>query len=173
MPKEKKEEANPENTKSHAIWNVGQDEIGRRFDDIFQSFRKSFDDLMGPILPEYEHHMTSHQAHERFAPIDLVDTGDSYTVTAEFPGFTKDMVDVEVNEEMVTIIAKAEEKKEDTGKNYLRRERSLSSMKRSVAFPEKIAPSKSEGTMKNGILELKLPKKQPKPEAKFQKVSIS
>lgn len=173
MAKERKPEISPENPKSTAQWGISQDDVGRRFDDIFQSFRKSFDDLLNPILPQYVHHMRSHQDLERFAPIDLVDTGDSYIVTAEFPGFTKEMVDVEVNEEMVTIIANSKEEKEDKKKNYLRRERSFSTMKRSVTFPEEIIPSKSEGNMKNGILELKFPKKQPKPEARFHKVSIN
>jgi HSP20 family molecular chaperone IbpA len=39
-------------------------------------------------------------------------------------------------------------------------------------FPEEVVPSKAEGSMKEGVLALKVPKKEPKPVEKAQKVEL-
>ena len=49
--------------------------------------------------------------------------------------------------------------KEDEG--YIRRERSYSTLCRSMAFPEEVNPDKAEATLKDGILEIKVAKKTP------------
>ena len=67
---------------------------------------------------------------------------------------------------------KDKEEKEDKRKNYLHRERAYSSIQRFIAFPEEVEPSKVDGSMKEGVLELKVPKKEPKPEEKPRKVEL-
>lgn len=146
-------------------------ELARGIDDILNEFRRSFDDLMRPFFPLTEIDQWT-MPPTRYAQVDLVDNGDSYTVTAELPGFNKDQVDVQVNKDGLSIKATCEEQKEEKQKNYLHRERAYSSMQRYVAFPEEAIPTKVEGTMKDGILELKVPKKEPKPEEKTHKVEI-
>lgn len=146
--------------------------LSRGIDNIFDDFRRSFDDLMRPFfsLPaDFEQAMT---LPTRYAPVDLVDNGDHYTVLAELPGFSKDQVDVQINKDGMSINAESKEEKETKRKNYLHRERAYSSMQRFVAFPEEVAPDKVEGTMKEGVLELNIPKKEPKPEEKPRKVEL-
>jgi HSP20 family protein len=72
----------------------------------------------------------------------------------------------------MTIRAKREEKKEEKNKNYLHRERAYSAFERSLAFPEEVDAGKAEGSMKEGILELRVPKKEPTPEKKPRKIEI-
>ena len=72
----------------------------------------------------------------------------------------------------MSIRAKKEVEKEDKKKNYLHRERAYSSFKRAVSFPEEVDPAKAEGKMNNGILELRIPKKEPKPETKPRKLEL-
>jgi HSP20 family molecular chaperone IbpA len=66
-----------------------QEGLERGIDDIFGEFRQSFDDLTRPLFPiaeiEQELHLPT-----RYAQVDLIDSGDSLTVNAELPGFTKD-----------------------------------------------------------------------------------
>jgi len=146
--------------------------LSRGIDSMFNEFRRSFDDLMQPFFPlatDIEQAMT---LPTRYAPVDLVDNGDYYTVTAELPGFSKDQVDVEINKDGVAINAQCTEEKEEKRKNYLHRERAYSSMQRFIAFPEEVVPGKVEGSMKDGVLELKVPKKEPKPEEKPHKVEL-
>jgi len=147
-------------------------ELSRGIDSMFDEFRRSFDDLMQPFLPlttDIEHAMT---LPARYAAVDLVDNGDSYTVTAELPGFSKDQVDVQINKDGLSIQAECKENKEEKRKNYLHRERAYSSMQRFIAFPEEVNPDNVEGSMKEGVLELKVPKKESKPEEKLRKVAL-
>ena len=72
------------------------------------------------------------------------------------------------------MVLKAEKKaeKEEKSENYIHRERSYSSCHRTVNFPEEVDPSKVEGIMENGVLRLKIPKREPKPEEKLTKVQL-
>jgi len=148
-----------------------QEGIERGIDDMFSEFRQSFDDLMRPFFPlaEIEQDL---KLPTRYAQVDLIDNGDSFTVSAELPGFTKDQVDVQINKDGVAIRAECKEEKEDKRKNYLHRERAYSSLQRFIAFPEEVEPAKVEGAMNEGVLELKVPKKEPKPEEKPRKVEL-
>jgi HSP20 family protein len=150
-----------------------QEGLARGIDDVFSEFRRSFDDLLEPFMPltrDVEQALASLPA--RSSVLDLVDNGDHYTVTAELPGFNKDQVDVQVNKDGIAIHAEMKEEKEDKRKNYLHRERAYSSFQRFIAFPEEVVPGRVEGNMKDGVLELKIHKKEPKPEEKPQKVAI-
>jgi HSP20 family protein len=149
-----------------------QRELSRGFDDMFRDFRRAFDDLMTPFFPMATEIEQAAALPVRYAPLDLIDNGGSYTVKAELPGFTKDMVNVEVTKEGVSISAECKEEKEEKKPNYLHRERAYSAMQRYVAFPEEVMPGKADGAMKDGVLELKVPKKEPKPEEKPKKVEL-
>jgi HSP20 family protein len=109
----------------------------------------------------------------RSSIVDLVDEGDHYVVTAELPGFSKDQVDVQINKDGLLIRAEQKaESEQKTGKNYLHRERAYSAFERIVEFPEEVNPSKVEGSMKDGVLQLNIPKKEPKPEERLTKVQL-
>jgi HSP20 family protein len=149
-----------------------QEGLERGLNDAFSEFRQSFDDLMRPFFPLYET-AQDYQLPTRYAQVDLIDNGDSFTINAELPGFSKDQVDVQVNKDGLAIKAECKTEKETERKNYLHRERAYSSLQRFVAFPEEVDPSKVVGTMKEGVLELKVPKKEPKPEEKPRKVELN
>jgi len=147
--------------------------LAQDFDTIFDEFRKSFDDLMAPVLPIVP--LTSTLVTEmpvRYAAIDLVDNGNHYTVTAELPGFAKESVDIQINRDELLIRAQKNVETEEKRKNYMHRERGYSAFERTITFPEQVVPSKCEGEMKDGVLELKIPKKEPKPEEKMTKVKL-
>ena len=104
--------------------------------------------------------------------IDVMDEGNQYVINTELPGFDKEDVDIQLNKDVMVLKAEKKSEKEDKSENYLHRERSYSSCQRTVNFPEEINPSRVEGTMENGILKLKIPKKEPKPEEKMMKVQL-
>jgi len=151
---------------------TNQRELSRGFDDMFKDFRRNFDDLMSPFFPLATEIEQVAALPIRYAPLDLVDEGDYYLIKAELPGFSKDMIDVQVTKEGVSIRAECKGEKEEKRKNYLHRERAYSAMERYVAFPEEVLPGKADGSMKEGVLELKVPKKEPAPEEKPKKVEI-
>jgi HSP20 family protein len=146
--------------------------LERDFDSIFDDFRRSFDFMMRPYFPMETRMQELGMLPVRYAPLDLIDEGDHYSIHAELPGFTRENVDVQINIDSMSIRAKKETEKEDKKKNYLHRERMYSAFERSVSFPEEVDPAKAEGKMNNGILELKIPKKEPKPETKPRKIEL-
>jgi HSP20 family protein len=141
-------------------------------DSIFDDFRRSFDMMMRPYYPFDLQGFEPASLPVRYAPLDIIDEGTHFLIHAELPGFTKENVDVRITNEGMTIHAKKEEKKEEKNKNYIHRERAYSSFQRSIAFTEEVDPSRAEGVMKEGVLELRVPKKEPKPDSKPKKIEI-
>lgn len=105
--------------------------------------------------------------------VDIQDKGDQYLVEAELPGFKKEDISVNVEDDVLTVSASTkteEEEKEKDGK-YIRRERRYGSYSRSFDVAG-IDAEKIKADYKNGILELSLPKaKEDKPEARKIEVS--
>ena len=171
-PERKTTEIVPMTPGSSQLSRRGQSWLERDFDSMFDDFRRSFDVLMRPYFPMEVRMQELGMLPVRYAPLDLIDNGDSYQLHIELPGFTRENVDVQVNRDVLTVRAKKETEKEDKKKNYLHRERAYSSFERSVAFPDEVDPAKAEGAMKDGILDLRIPKKEVKPEIKPRKIEL-
>lgn len=108
----------------------------------------------------------------QYAPLDLIDEGDHFRIQVELPGMTRDDVEVSITSSTLSIKASKEEKSENKEKNYLHRERYYSSSRREISFPEEVTPDKAEGSMKDGILELSIPKREPRPKDVVHKVQL-
>lgn len=110
----------------------------------------------------------------RYALVDLIDEGEQYVVHAELPGFSKDQVDVQINKDGLVLSARASTSNDQSDKkgNYLHRERAYAAIERAISFPEEVVPQRVEATMKDGVLQVLVPKKEPKPEEKLTKITI-
>ena len=144
------------------------------FDDFmrpFEEFMKPFDEFMEPLFPRSMRSFS--YLNTREPSFDIQDRGDKFIVTAELPGFGKDDVEVRVNPTSLELKAEKktdEERKEADGTQNMR---SYSYFHRYLTLPESVVTEKVEGTMKNGVLELKLPKKEgPKLEEKARRVDL-
>jgi HSP20 family protein len=138
----------------------------RDFDTMMDRFQKEFDDFW-EMPPRLKHWM-------RMAPrfpmmremamptVDLEDRGKDYKASAELPGFNKEDINIEVAEDSVTISAKKTQAEEEKNKNYIRRERSAQTYYRRIQLPEKIISDNAKANLKDGVLEITLPKKEPK-----------
>ena len=91
---------------------------------------------------------------------DIRDTGDSYVIDAELPGYNRDEINVEVNDDILTISAEkhSENNEEDKNSGYIRRERFNGSVTRSFNISE-VDASSITAKHENGVLTLTLPKK--------------
>ena len=90
----------------------------------------------------------------------------------EMPGIPKDDINIEVTPTSIEVSAQHDESKEDKDKNWLRRERSSIGFYRSLELPEELKTDDVNAELKDGILTIKLPKVEPKPEHKPKKVQI-
>jgi HSP20 family protein len=107
----------------------------------------------------------------RIPYVDVVDSGSEYVVKAELPGLKKENVQIEVGTNEVSLTARSEVEKEERGKTYLHRERAFSTFRRRIGFGESIDTEKVSASMAEGILEIKLPKLEPKPKKKTKKIT--
>lgn len=107
--------------------------------------------------------------------IDIYEKEDNIVVKAELPGFKPEQIKAEIKDNLLTIEAKTEEKKEEGGKDkkYWRREISSGYVKRMITLPEEVVSDKIEAEFKNGVLKIKAPKAQPQAlEEKTKKLEI-
>ncbi len=87
----------------------------------------------------------------------LDDTGEALVLRAEVPGLSENDVEVTVTADTATLRG---ERKESVPEGYTvyRQERSAFQFSQSYVLPVKVDSEKAQATVKNGILELVLPK---------------
>lgn len=93
-------------------------------------------------------------------PVDVVDRGDAFLVTAELPGFGEDELTVELIDDRLRIEGERSsgEEDEDLTGRYIRRERTRETVTRSITLPEKVDESAVSATFDQGVLTVTLPK---------------
>ena len=117
--------------------------------DSFQNFEKNFFSEIGRSFSGFN--------------TDIQDTGKEYVLEAELPGFNKEDIHVDVQDGVLTISAKHEEKqdeKDEKSGKYVRRERRYGSYQRSFTL-DGVDAKNIQGAYENGVLKLTLPKEQP------------
>ncbi len=92
--------------------------------------------------------------------LDLTENDKEYNVRAEIPGVKKEDVNITIDGNHVAISAEVrKEKEEKKGEKVLRSERYYGQVYRSFTLDQEVDEAKSEAKYKDGVLELKLPKK--------------
>lgn len=143
-------------------------DLWSEMDQLFERFRSNFDRLFW----ETPSTMLSPLYETRTPTMDVADLGNRYEMTLEIPGISKDNIDIQVTPNAVEISAKQETSEEEKKKNWIRRERSSTSFYRYLELPEELKTDGVEAEMKDGLLSIKLPKVEPKPEYKATKVKV-
>ncbi len=118
------------------------------FDDFFREVPGFFvRPLHGDPLPET-------------IRLDVKEAGNSFVVSAEVPGVSKENIHVDIDGNEVSI--RAEVKQEDAqteDERVLRSERFFGLVARSISLPAEIDESASKARYEHGVLTLTLPKK--------------
>ena len=129
----------PYNRKNHSVYNPFQD-----FDDLERAFFS--DRSLGELKT------------------DIKDTGDSYTLEADLPGFKKDEISLDLRDGYLTISAQRNEELDDKDNegHYIRQERATGSCARSFYVGKELEPKDISAKFENGILTLHLPKAEAK-----------
>jgi HSP20 family protein len=129
------------------------DEIARRAFDLFQQ-----DGLTGRDLQNWfdAEEQLVHPLH-----INISETDSALTVQAEVPGFEPKDIEISLEPTRLTISGKREanQERQDKGK-VIYEELCCSEMLRVIDLPAEVDPEKTKATLKNGVLELEMPKTQ-------------
>lgn len=102
----------------------------------------------------------------RVPPVDLEDREKDYVLRAEMPGFKKDDIEIEVQDNSVAITGEVGWKYDKKAQAYICKERDCKSFYRMVELPEEIKVDNVSANLSEGVLEITLPKKAPKQKRK-------
>ena len=133
-------------------------------DEFLTPFDRVFDEVFANHFPELTKELgVGFFEKQSYPRVDVVDYVDRVEILAEIPGLSKDEVNVDVQDNVLTIsgqkLKKADDK-EITGK-YIRRELKHSSFKRSFTLGDVIDTNTTEAKFENGLLTVTLKKVKP------------
>jgi len=90
--------------------------------------------------------------------LDVSETGEAFDVKAEVPGFTEKELHINVEPRRLAISGKRETKKEERKGKTICSEMCSDEIMRVIDLPADVEAEKATATLKNGVLELHLPK---------------
>jgi HSP20 family protein len=101
--------------------------------------------------------------------MDVYQKDDAVVVRAELPGMSREEIDVTLAGETLTV--KGEKRREENvqERNYHRHERCYGAFVRSVSLPCGVRSDAANATLKDGVLEVRLPKTE---EAKARSIAV-
>jgi HSP20 family protein len=82
----------------------------------------------------------------------------NYVMELVVPGFSKEELKVKVENDMLTVSGETKSDKEETDKNYTRREYRFQSFSRNFHLPDMVKDDAIDAHYENGILQLTIPK---------------
>ena len=118
------------------------------FDDFFKPWNEWFDDS------------TFVNRVSKLPAVNITENGSHYSVSLAAPGLKKEDFKIDIDGNMLTISSEKEEKKEEKDEKYTRKEYSYSSFSRSFTLPEDVKEDAIDAKYENGILNLRLPRKE-------------
>jgi HSP20 family protein len=123
-------------------------------------------------VPEEIHHLF-HQAFEKDRghggtgvtgtwepPVDIYETDDALVLEVELPGVSTDAVSVELHEHILRLSGERTRKPAVKGGRYQREEGRYGAFQRAFRLPTIVDQAKVQATYKNGVLALRLPKRE-------------
>jgi HSP20 family protein len=102
--------------------------------------------------------------------MDLVETQDDFVLRADLPGLSEEDVNIELEDNILTISGERKAEHEERKEGYYRVERSSGTFSRSLTLPEGVNPDGVRASFDRGVLEVRIPKPE---ERKPRKVAIS
>ena len=102
--------------------------------------------------------------------MDLVETDDDFVLRADLPGLSEGDVNIELEDNVLTVSGERNSEHEDRKEGYYRVERASGSFSRSLTLPEGVNPDAIKASFDKGVLEIRIPKPE---ERKPRKVAIS
>ncbi len=119
---------------------------------------------MMPALDEFDKFFEDWGGFSRlgsFVPaLDVYQTKDTVVVETPLAGIDPEKVNISIENDVLTIEGKVEQKSEVDEKNYYRKEVRYGSFHRSVALPTAVDGNKAKATYEKGMLKIEIPKEE-------------
>lgn len=136
-------------------------EIGSLQQEVNRLFGTFFDTQAG----------ASNGGLRRWVPaMDLVEEGEDFVLRADLPGLGEDDVNVELEDNVLTVSGERKSQHEEQRDGYRRIERASGSFARSLTLPDGVDPERVKAHFEHGVLEVRVPKPE---QRKARRVAIS
>lgn len=93
-------------------------------------------------------------------PVDILETENDLVLKADLPDVQSSDIDIQVENQTLTIKGERKFEHDENGTGYHRIERSYGTFVRSFSVPSTVDTEKVSADYKNGVLTVKLPKKE-------------
>ena len=90
--------------------------------------------------------------------MEVCDTKDAVVVKAQVPGVSKDQLQVHITDDTLTLKGEVREEEKKEEKNFYQREFHYGAFERTMALPMAVQANKATAQLKDGVLEITLPK---------------
>lgn len=134
-------------------WNLLND---LELEDFFKTGVKSFDQS----IAESSHWMPD---------VDIEERDSEFVVLADLPGMQAKDIEVSMKDNVLTIRGERVEEKEEKKKDYTRKERREGKFYRVFSLPNTADSEKIKAKVKDGVLEVIIPKREQK---QFKKIAV-
>lgn len=113
---------------------------------------------------------TTEPAKSFLPAVNVAERDESYLLELSIPGFSKEDVHIEIDQDVLTIASQVEKTEDNAALKFTRREFTKKSFKRSFNLPETVNQNDIDASYNNGVLMITLPKKEealPQPKRKI------
>jgi HSP20 family protein len=127
------------------------------FDEDFASMQRIFDNFFDSnFFPAHrlDNEMLTSMGSFK---LDVREEDNAYLIDAELPGILKEYIDLNYQNEQLTISVKQSEEVDNSKDNYIHRERKFSAMQRSI-YLKNVKSESISAKLENGILKINVPK---------------
>jgi HSP20 family protein len=128
--------------------NTIQNEMNRLFNTVFD-----------PSAPSGRGNGTTRRW---LPPMDLVETPARYVLRADLPGLSDGDVNVQLEDNVLTISGERNPEHENQQEGYYRLERAFGTFSRSLTIPDGVDPDGIQAHFDRGVLEIRIPKPEQK-----------
>jgi HSP20 family protein len=101
--------------------------------------------------------------------VDIYETPDTIFMKADLPGLSREDVEIQLQDNTLSLRGERRFARDVQQENYLRIERAYGAFQRNFTLPATVQQDKIRAVFRNGVLELTLPKAE---EAKSKKIAI-
>ncbi|NOZ47796.1 MAG: Hsp20/alpha crystallin family protein [Chlorobi bacterium] len=105
--------------------------------------------------------------------VNIVEEKDNFIIDVAAPGLDKKDFHIDLDNYVLTVSSKKEEKKEEKNDRFTMREFNYSSFSRAFTLPKSVNAEKIKASHKDGILKITIPKKEEHIEKPKKQIAIS
>jgi HSP20 family protein len=95
-------------------------------------------------------------------PMDLVETADHYVLRADLPGLSDGDVNIQLEDNVLTISGERKAEHQEQQEGYYRLERAFGAFSRSLTLPDGVDPDGVQAHFDRGVLEIRIRKPEQK-----------